>query len=343
MKQIIDGEALKPFIHNAFRTEFDPDGVLYVSRFTEKQVGCFAYESNKLAGDLYARAQASSSVTIDLMTDSSFIGIDFTSKFWIGNTSKIVDLVVDGKLMNGYALKREYATPKQMAFVLPKGMHHVQIFIPFGTQIGVKDIIVDETASVLPAPEKDLRIISFGDSITQGYLGSHTAMNYVGRMITGLNAEVLNQGAGGYYFEAEVLDPALSSWQPDLITIAFGTNDYGYRPTPELFETSVRDYMESLTAVFPGVPVLGIMPIYRADAILISRGLMWDFQFEDAMEILRKVYASYPQVTVLEADYFPQVPDFRVEDRVHPNDAGFLLYGEAVVNKIRSMNIKGRK
>ncbi len=343
MKQIINGEALKPFIHNALRTEFDSKGVLYASRFTEMQLGRYAYETDKLAGDLYGRAQAASSVTIDLMTDSSFIGIDFTAKIRIEETGKDVDLVVDGTLTDSYTLTSEYDKPKPMAFALPEGMHHVQIFIPWGMQMGVKDIVADETASVLPAPEKDLRILVLGDSITQGYIGRHTAVNYVGRMITGLNAEVLNQAVGGYYFEAAVLDPALKSWKPDLITVAYGTNDYGDRPTPELYEAYARGFTDALTALFPDVPVLGIMPINRMDDMFRSRRLMWDFQFEDAMNIIRKTYASYPQITVLEDDFFPHLPDYYAADKLHPSDTGFLLYGEAVVNKIRSMDIKGRK
>ena len=50
-------------------------------------------------------------------------------------------------------------------------------------------------------------MICFGDSITQGYTSKFSSLSYVNQVARALNAEVVNQGIGGYYFNEATIDP----------------------------------------------------------------------------------------------------------------------------------------
>ncbi|MDO4488011.1 MAG: SGNH/GDSL hydrolase family protein [Eubacteriales bacterium] len=153
-----------------------------------------------------------------------------------------------------------------------------------------------------------------------------------------LNAEILNQAIGGYWFEGASLDDELKSLKPDLITVAYGTNDYSLSETLEIFINGARGFMDRLTEIFPDTPVLAIMPIWRADRKFHDRSRMLDYSSTDAFAALREMYAGYSNVTVLEDTYFPTSPDFlNSEDRLHPNDLGFTFYADAVTDASKKL------
>lgn len=337
MNRVIKENELAGFVHNVIFADTDDCGYVVPHRFTEKQIERYAADSVTDGVDYTLRCRAASNVTLEFITDSDFAALEFEWQDAVGIPYVSIDCLVDGKLT--YSFYDEKLSHKFFAFELPSGEHKVQIFLSWNSLMVLRDMIIGEGASIRPVSEKKMRILTFGDSITQGYVCKHPAMCYVGRMTAKLNAEVLNQAIGGYYFEGESLDEALASWKPDLITIAYGTNDYSVRTSAELFETKMRGFLERLTAIFPDVPVLGLMPIYRNDTGFASRKLFRDYSHAYAMDLIRKVYADYKNVTVLEDTYFPQDKDFFYTDFLHPSDLGFLLYADAVIEKIKEMNI----
>lgn len=339
--RLISAKELVPFIHNALETYVDGEGFLRFSRFTKKQAARYRYDSVRISqNDLFAITFASSNVTVEMDTDSSVFGMNFRWQDKVKHNFLSFDLMVDGCLYQHFYTTKEKC--KLFSFPLPgdEKTHRVQLFFPWGDEIRLESIVLSEGAKAEPVPDKKLRILAYGDSITQGYIGLHPAMNYAAHMTRKLDAECLNQAIGGYYYEEESLDEALAAWKPDLITVAYGTNDYALRTTSEEVAMHAEAFYKRLREIFPKTPVLALMPVYRNDERHHMRELMRPDSFEYMKELLRGVYARVPGLTVLEDTYFPRHADFLAEDEVHPNDLGFAYYGEAVVNAIKNMQLQ---
>lgn len=348
MKRVVEKAELLQLVHNALHTEIDEKGTLHFSRFTDRQLTGYAEASRRLEYDFMPKTRPASGVTLDFVTDADTLALTFR---WepVMTPYLRLDLLVDGVLWDSY--DTDVLNRSAMGFRLPEGRHRVSICLPWSAEFCLKSLVLGDGASLETvgdglrpaglneAPEygKSLRILTLGDSITQGYYAKHPSMSYASVMAREMNAEALNQAIGGFVFDRTVLDPALKDWKPDVITVAYGTNDYGFRSTPERFRAETEGFMAELTTIFPDTRILGILPIYRNDANLTARRFIRDYSLEDAHEIIREVYAKYPNVTVLEDLYYPHTADCFAPDWLHPNDLGFQFMARAVVDKLRTM------
>ena len=69
------------------------------------------------------------------------------------------------------------------------------------------------------------RYLSIGDSITQGMVTHGPAGTYAAVLGRMLNADFHNHGVGGHWFDPQLIG-AVPGWEPDLVTVAYGTNDW---------------------------------------------------------------------------------------------------------------------
>ena len=70
-----------------------------------------------------------------------------------------------------------------------------------------------------------------------------------------------------------------------------------------------------------------IMPIWRKDQDREAATMT----FEEARQIVREVGECFPGVTVIDGlNFVPHDSAYYEDERVHPNDIGFLCYGEAL-------------
>ena len=337
MKKVISGQELEPFVHGALDTSFDDAGRMHFHRFTEPQLKRYDVDGLWRGTDFRKVASASSGIIIEMITDSDILGLNYlwtpaTSQIWAG-----FDLYVDGCLYDH--LFSDNQRHGILCFDLPEGEHKVALYLPWSVDLGITRIVLSDGASVKPVDPHPLRILAFGDSITQGYITVHPSLSYASIMTRKTDAECLNQAIGGYWFQKESLDQALASWKPDVITVAYGINDYSLKDDKEKYGRDAREYIDTLTGIFPGTPILGILPIHRPSPRGLAREKMINYSLDEAKNMLREAYGRYPQITVLEDTYYPRQADFYAPDLIHPNDLGFTFYGEAVVKKLKEMNI----
>lgn len=330
----IRGRKLLPFLHNILHAETDADGTVHLHRFTEEQIQIYQQETACASVDYAMRARASANVVLDLITDSQIIGLSFLLQEATRADFAAFDLYVDGVLwdhrrMDGFNYDL-------LCFDLPAGEHRVTVFFPWSAVTDVRELILSDGASHYPV-ERPLRILSFGDSITQGYMCQYPSLSYIGCITRAFNAELVNQGVGGYWFDERILDEALKQYAPDLITVAYGTNDYSWKKTLADFSAGASAFLDRLHSLFPQVPIQAIMPIFRCDTRFRDRRRTYDHSPEEAWEALRGICGKYENITVLEDTFYPRTEDFFVEDMVHPNNLGGMIYGQAVVEKIKAM------
>ena len=139
----------------------------------------------------------------------------------------------------------------------------------------------------------------------------------------------VNGRVGGYYYDAGSLDPEIPV-KPDVITVAYGTNDR--RDDREAYRERVSKYLERLTSLWPDVPVFVIMPVWRLD-------ISGTEAFDGIYPIIQGECEKYPQITVIDGRLaVPHLQEFYA-DLIHPNDFGMTCYAHYVIQAIeRKLN-----
>lgn len=303
---------------------------MHFSRFTERQIAAYGATEAAFA----TKCLASTGVKLEFVSDTDFVAFD--AAFAPGTSQKkgTIDLLVDGVITEWTRV--DVNTEAHIHYTLPEGEHHIVIYLPWSVETVLQNIEISDNATLQPV-QKKLRILAIGDSITQGYISKHPSITYVQIFGEALNAEVLNQGIGGYEFFKQSIEDA-PDWKPDIITLAYGTNDFSHNDSRAVYEQHVTEYLALLTAKYPNVPILGITPLYRADQKLKDRLADKDYTFTEAIDYLKAEYAKYPQATVLDGfGCTPHTADFYAPDYLHPNDIGFTFYGHAVAEALKKM------
>ena len=325
----LNPSALGKSIHNVLSYSFDENGSVHFHRFSQEQRKIYALESQ----DWLIKTQSSASVTLDFVTDSRF----FTLKFDLfpGSSQKwgSIDLYVDGVFYdNRYAGDLSI---KLAGFALPEGQHRVTVYFPWSAQTVLHEVHLSDGASVIPV-EKKCKLLCFGDSITQGYLSQFSSMSYVNQTARALDMEVVNQGIGGYYFNEATLDESILTYTPDIITVAYGTNDYSKYETAEEYAAHSGAYIRKLAKLFPKAKLVGILPIYRNDENHRVRKLYRSYSLDDVRAILRSQYLGVGGC-VVEQTGIPHIPQAYAPDYLHPNEFGFSIMAQGVTQKLREL------
>ncbi len=210
---------------------------------------------------------------------------------------------------------------------LPGGEKTVIIYYPYRRAGRIFDVTLDDGASFEAAPAPSCRVLFIGDSITHGSTTAFSSMTYAHQLARGLDAEIINQGIGGEGFNPHAVDTTVP-FTPDLISVAYGTNDWSHNPSHEHFVGVVNGHLAALRDRYPRVPILMILPIWRADYTLTTKKVG---SFEDARRVITEAAARFDAFVV---DGFTLVPHLRsvmADDRLHPNALGFQFYAEGLL------------
>ena len=184
---------------------------------------------------------------------------------------------------------------------------------------------------------KRAKAIVVGDSITQGYITEYTSLTYANQVARETDIDLVNQGIGGYYFGITSIDESLVSYNPDLIIIAYGTNDYSKYDDKEEFQMKTSAYIEKLTFLFPNTKMLAVLPIYRNDENNQTRVKYRDYTLDDARQMLLDTYAKYENIHVLTETGIPHIPEVFIEDYLHPNELGFTFMAKAIAKEVEKL------
>jgi hypothetical protein len=287
-------------------------------RFTDRQMEVYGEQGN------YAiRSHCPAGICLDFMTDSSFIELDFS----VGDTARPwlhFDLYVDGALAATLGSEDMEHEPGEVRFELEskeRVMRRLTLYLPQTVVLTIRDVRIEEEASVEHAPKPQRgRLLALGDSITQGMDAHRPSSTYPVQLARALDMELLNQGVGGAIFDKRNLDPALA-YRPDLITVAYGTNDWSRFLTLASFREACSDYIRVLSALYPDTPTYVITPIWRADQE--EPRPMGTLQ--ELSEAIREICAPYSQIQLIHGQpLVPHMPQMFGDGFLHPTDEGFL-------------------
>ena len=150
------------------------------------------------------------------------------------------------------------------------GEKTVTIYFPYHREGRITRLEIEDGASFTPAPDAACKILFLGDSITHGATTYMSSMTYPHQLARALDAEIINQGIAGEGFNPTAVDTELP-FTPDMISVAYGTNDWSHNPSHEHFVGVVNGHLAALRDRYPRVPILMILPIWRADYTLTTK------------------------------------------------------------------------
>ena len=307
------------------------DGKTIFHRFTAEQEALYRTVSD----NFYNKTLANSCIRLEFETDSSYIFIKTKIKPRSSRTFYSHDIFVDGELweiLDGKVYAESENIVSKNFVIGKKGIKkNVRIHLPWSCSSDIIEISVDDDSAVIPT-KKSLKMICFGDSITQGYDATYTSNSYASKIAVNFDAEIRNKGIGGEIFRPE-LASLKDNIDPEYITVAYGTNDW-CAFTYDEFTTRCRAFYENLSKNYPNAKIFAFTPIWRKQIANPAKA----GEFCVIGDFIKAVAATLPNVTVIDClEFVPADLTCFSPDGVHPNDKGFDFYANGVIEKIKSL------
>lgn len=311
---------LTALAHGAVRTVQNGEFTAFY-RFTEQQDEYYRAISPDF---FHVRAQASANIRIELLTDARELSFDFRAKQASARSFFSFDVAVDGKVSACYLREGLTADEGHLSFPLPAGEHRVTLYLPNTFSAELAHVTLAGATSVKPVT-RSRKMLILGDSVTQGMDAHCCANSYANKIADLLDATAVNQGIGGEIFRPAILDGNIG-FTPDIVTVAYGTNDYSKRDDSEIFVREATAFYRGVRNLFPTAKIFGILPIWRGDANAKPRPM--GKSFEEAKEIVRAA-AETVGAAVIDGDgLVPHSPYCFDDGKLHPNDLGFDHYAK---------------
>ena len=315
---------IKNLTFGAYESEEALDGVRFY-RMPDKQARYF----EKHDPAFYKKGKSAASISIDFYTDSSFFFFHCTeveqcsTRPWC-----YFDVLINGKLVATIGDEPPIKTSYSFRTDLPDGENRVTLFFPNLHQATVKEISLSDGAKIRPA-EKKRRILFLGDSITHGYDAQAPSQSYANRVSFQTDSEAVNLAIGGACFAADCLDESID-YRPDMIVVAYGTNDWRKKPAEACF-AGCRAFFDKLCKIYPDKPIFYILPIWR------HRGCETPEQAESfwlSRNLFKHIASGYKNIKII--DLWEEIPrDLALfSDGLHPNSEGFAYYANGVIKHL---------
>ncbi len=289
---------------------------LRLHRLTERQIAHLDAASEAWG----VRARCTAGVRLVVRTDAE--SVELVGRVLPGARSYAgIDVEVDGKSVAAHRLE---AGPETLALSLAgfeeKKIREWDVTFPQSAILEIDALNVPEGTVVEPVDRPSHRLLCLGDSITQGMDALGPASAYPLQLARMLNADLLNQGVGGHIFDADALDPELP-YHPNLVTIAYGTNDWGRELTVDEISKQVNAYLRVLLPSVEGADVVVVTPIWRKTGQEVRAG----GNLTAFSRVIRDNASGLGVRVVDGLGLVPHRPDL-LPDGTHPNDEGFLHY-----------------
>ena len=313
----------------AVRIEQANDGIRFY-RFTETEQKMYRQRRE----ESYLRSFATAGIRLEFETDSTMLSFaaevrPSTSRRWFAHS-----FFADGEKIGeitGEIPDRASAISVQKHFELKAGKKRIMILLPWSVESGLQELRLSDGAWFEPV-KKSLKLLSYGDSITQGYDAEKPENAYIVQLADALNAELICKAIGGERFCPQIAQ-LCEITDPNLITVAYGSNDWSLSGKDEFLQDSVG-FFKILADKFPRVPIVALAPIWRAN---LNRQTNVG-EFTNVAAHLQRVAEGIENMTVIDCfDFVPQDPAYFRDQVLHPNDAGFQHYADALIPKVQEI------
>lgn len=293
-------------------------------RFTDK---LFQFYKSTGVAQFPERAVQTAGITLEFYTTQEEISFTFFftcfARNWITFDVYENDVFMETLHFDDRILESRFCYKKRSS-----GECKIVIYMPATADTHFKDF---DLGNYRPVEAPSTKYLALGCSITQGMEAVSPSITYANIVKHHFDAQILNLGIGGFIYDPDSLDENLP-YNPDIITVAYGTNDTASDSSVEEITTKTSMYMEKLKSIYPDKTVHVITPVWRKE---------WDDNTafcQKAMEV-RNMIASKAfnqHFHVIDGRYaVPHSSAFYKDGFLHPNDLGFALYGLYVVKNMK--------
>ena len=314
---------IRSIAHGALRVEENAEGEIALYRFTEKQMALY----ERVNTGFWEKSFGTAGVRLEMDTDADTLDLHYHTRAASSRRFYYFDVFVDGVMVKHFGhedIKQAFST---LHVDLPAGTHRVCVYLPNLAAATIQSLELSDDANFKPV-ERKTKLLAFGDSITQGYDARFASQSYANLLADKLGAELVNMGIGGEVFRPELVDAEMN-YSPDIVTIAYGTNDWSGQER-ERTEACSAQFYANVRKAFPNAKIFAITPIWRADNHRVTKVGV----FEEGREIVRAA-ARAVGATIIEGDgMIPHLPEVCSDAYLHPNDYGFKFYANALYDAI---------
>ncbi len=321
-------EQLRSIVHGALFVR-EEKGEVILSRFTDTQKEYYRLSSEKdPSNGFFRKTYAGSGIRLEFVTDSDTLSFSYHTQHASSRRFYYFDIFVDGVMVEHFGKEDVAEDTGAFSMELPCGTHTVCIYLPCLAEARLYDFTLSDGAFFRPV-ERKVKLLCYGDSITQGYDAKYPSQTYANQLADKLGASMVDQGIGGEHFCPGLIAEDIG-FTPDIITVAYGTNDWSNQD-PALTVERANAFYKGLRERYPNAKIFAITPIWRADNHRITKV----GTFEQGRDIVRNAARAAGVTAIIEGDgMIPHLAEACADEYLHPNDFGFKFYANALYNAI---------
>lgn len=281
-------------------------------------------------------AQYPAGLNMSFRTDSTRLVVKYACGSYLGPLPQKIIILVDEYVLE-YPVNTSPEPTEFMVSLHFKADRLVRIMFPWGAEITLFGIGIDDQAVFAPFYDRRKTICFCGDSITQGCSASSPVNTYPYLVSQGLDMQLANHGYYGLAFP----DPALAiylakevTWE--ILCLSMGMNTYlqGQYGVAE-FEKLYRVFVEIIRLHRPDKPIVCISPIWQRDGDEEGKLNAKNNRLQDYRAAIQNVVLNmqikdkhlYFINGLLLVDSAEDIAD----DGIHPDDAGMKAMAQGIL------------
>ena len=318
---ILNLEQIKSITVGALDVWQEEDG-FYFARCTPKQVE----EWYKIRQDLGRNAESTAGVRLDFHTNSKLFSFTPSKQ---GKYEIYIDDV-----LTYYYVKDDFADGMKKEISLDGAEHRITLYLPAHSK-GILEAVEIDDGATITVHKFDCKMLFIGDSITQGWDSTWDSLSYAQCASRFFNAESVNQGISGSMFREEPFDANIA-FEPDIVIVAYGTNDWNYFRDIEKAKEHCSKFLDAIVERYGGKKIFGISPIWRKDKVKnTAMG-----SFEACTSYVKENIISHGMILIDGETLTPHHEDFYFDKFLHPNTIGFEIYALNLIMQISKVVAK---
>lgn len=295
----------------------EKDRALWFYKCTDAQMAAYRAQSEGMGNN----ATTSTGVRLDFTTDSSTFGFKAVSGFSF-------ELYINGEFKE--QITNPTANPYSIALDTSKGENRITLFFP-NDSVGALSMVQIDLGASLERQKFDTTLLIIGDSITQAWPTAIDSYGYGHLISMHYNADSIIYGVGGGIFDASTLDYYGDDFKPDVITVAYGTNDWDRSYSRDTLTRNMKAFLDKLISFYPDAQIVGISPLWRTDFDKNK-----SMTFDEARKLIEDIYKEYGIIAIDGDDMMPHDSKY-LADNVHPNDEGHKEYAKNLIEKLDTL------
>ena len=322
-------EQIKSITRGAVRIE-QIDGAFKFYRFTETQMNNY-YAAEQM--DFHTRCYNTAGVRFAFSTTSRKLAFNYEI-CKRARDQAFFDVYQDGAMIAHIGEKPVTKERKHAEILLREGEKNIEVYFPWSAAAILFEVELDDGATLTPIHRKRFAI-HFGDSITQGYDANYPSLSYAQRIGRMLDMDAVNHAIGGDTFCPDILLTEPEPFTPDLITVAYGTNDWSHDVTKDELRDSCRRFCRAISKFYPQAKIAVISPVWRLNFDKVTAFGSPAYTVHDT---IAEAVEGIPNLTLIRGwNLVPHLPEFFADGYLHPDDAGFAIYAENLYRELQKI------